>query len=588
MRPVGLVSLPIGYTRLDFLESTGTQYIDTEYAGGCTAKFRYAILQAATWEDSLRRWGQVDALDNSRGSVWRARANGYFNLYACFTFDEDPYVKEQFYDVTHELCDNNTTVALTVNGVRRSTSRQGAYTPVSYNLFDHRGNQSSPARERLGYCSISSAGKLVREFLPALDNTGTPCMFDLVTKKPFYNAATTGSDFIAGFDMNQAESLGSLIPANTTLTVSFPWEASLVQHNSRVENSLEQAENKGCFISVRYREPEKDSPIYNKYAECATAADIADVNPDYKTDLTENGAWEYPLTKLANVTAEYWLFRDSPILSIDIEFPAMTYCGNVFRNATKLETARISLPAIRGGMFRGLFENCTALKSFYVSAPNAEQCMALMVRVKMEELTPENLYAPKATRFDHFAANSALKRVSFDFSNATILQYAFQNCSNLEEFASDLPKLSDGAIAFDSCKLNKESALRILNSIPTWTRGTHKLTIGIHVDYQNDEEVLAAIALADIAQTPVADGGKGWTLTVQWKGTPTAQPVSTFGLRKPPIYAKLGTAQRPDGTTENFLDWGHYVSNAEENGYQEFSSLAEAYEHFNLEIPTEE
>jgi hypothetical protein len=38
----------------------------------------------------------------------------------------------------------------------------------------------------------------------------------------------------------------------------------------------------------------------------------------------------------------------------------------------------------------------------------------------------------------------------------------------------------------------------------------------------------------------------------------------------------------PDGTTENFLDWGHYVTNWEENGYTEFASVEEAEQHFNI------
>jgi hypothetical protein len=85
--------------------------------------------------------------------------------------------------------------------------------------------------------------------------------------------------------------------------------------------------------------------------------------------------------------------------------------------------------------------------------------------------------------------------------------------------------------------------------------------------------VLAAIADAE---------SKGWTLTVQWNGTATAQTASTFGLRKPPIYAKLGTMERLDGSTVSVLDWGHYVTNWEENGYQEFASVEEAEEYFNI------
>lgn len=36
--------------------------------------------------------------------------------------------------------------------------------------------------------------KIIHELIPALDKTGTPCMFDLVTRKNFYNAGT--GDFL--------------------------------------------------------------------------------------------------------------------------------------------------------------------------------------------------------------------------------------------------------------------------------------------------------------------------------------------------------------------------------------------------------
>lgn len=91
-------------------------------------------------------------------------------------------------------------------------------------------------------------------------------------------------------------------------------------------------------------------------------------------------------------------------------------------------------------------------------------------------------------------------------------QSMFAGDSSLKVFEADLPALDNGSGMFSNCQLDKNSALRVLNSIPTYTSGTHNLTIGIHVDHQNDAEVLAAIDAAT---------AKGWTLTVQWNGTAT-------------------------------------------------------------------
>ena len=120
---------------------------------------------------------------------------------------------------------------------------------------------------------------------------------------------------------------------------------------------------------------------------------------------------------------------------------------------------------------------------------------------------------------------------------------------------------------FASTKLNKASALRVLSSIPAHTTGTHKLTIGIHVDFKTDEEVLAAISAAE---------SKKWTMTVQWNGTAGTSAASTYSMRGELIYARV-----VEENGERMLDWGHYVT--DETGYETFRSIEAAREYFGIE-----
>lgn len=142
---------------------------------------------------------------------------------------------------------------------------------------------------------------------------------------------------------------------------------------------------------------------------------------------------------------------------------------------------------------------------------------------------------------------------------------------NFSVFNSELPSLESGNGMFNNAKLDKASALRVLNSIPAYSSGDHQLTIGIHIDHQSDDEVLEAIANAE---------SKGWTMTVQWNGTPTAQTAVTYGLRRPTIYARASELENG----ERVLDWGHYVT--DEAGYETFRSVEAAEEFFNIK-PTE-
>lgn len=156
---------------------------------------------------------------------------------------------------------------------------------------------------------------------------------------------------------------------------------------------------------------------------------------------------------------------------------------------------------------------------------------------------------------------------------------AFYNCQNLSnsQFPTALPALTDGTGMFSNCKLSKEVAISILNSLQTassvTTNNTWCITMGIHIDHQTDEEVITAITAAE---------EKGWTVTVQWNGTATAAAASTYSLRRAAVQARVVEIVDEDGHVGKFLEWGHYVTNAEENDYTEFASLEEAKEHFNI------
>jgi hypothetical protein len=232
------------------------------------------------------------------------------------------------------------------------------------------------------------------------------------------------------------------------------------------------------------------------------------------------------------------------------------------------------------GRTDNMFYSCTSLTAFKgdVSASiNADSMFNGCSNI--EEIEAD---MPKAQRAWNICTNcKKLVRFKSNFSDLVSLGSGFNGCSSLSVFEADLPKLGNSEAAFGSCILNKESVLRICNSLPTYTSGTWKITLGIHIDHQYDEEVLAAIALIDKAQTPVADGGKGWTVAVQWNGTASTAAASTYrwGGRRDPVYAKLA---EPFENEPPALDWGHYVTNWEENGYMEFASIEEAREYFNI------
>lgn len=299
----------------------------------------------------------------------------------------------------------------------------------------------------------------------------------------------------------------------------------------------------------------------NKYAACKTFEDMMAVDPeknvmrsstDIETfDLTSTGEWHYPLPEFQRM------------------IKANTVIPSFLRNV-KNETLTLNLPKLITPK-----SLCAGLK--YVNHVY--------------------LIAPKATTVDHLTYPSgSTKFESFHLyaPNAENFHWSFYNNTYLKSFY--IESINKNAIDFENvfyqCYLNRESVIDFCNKLPICRTNNqyHKtVTLGIHVDHKYDPDVNLALKKVDINYTPTVElpeevtEGKGWTLTVQWNGTPTST-ASTMDMGTL-IYAKVSEHELPDGTTEQYLDWGHYVT--DETGYETFRSLESAYKYFNLEQPTE-
>ena len=529
-------SLPSGYMLVDFLETTGPQY--------CVLPVGLAPTQeiSAEWVMTKYATGTLYPIYSSaNGAAFKcalflnAGNDGGIRVdWGGKSYNETQHVPQEgvYYKTLQDR------LGFFLNGEQKVVfSEVGQFAPSSQSyLFRYNLNVPSMPGLQLFAYSIKEGEKKIMNLTPMLDSIGIPCMFDFVTGKTFRNNGT--GQFIAGFTMGQALNLADLPTptASNALTASLPLEANLVLYNQQVESALATAAETGWNIAVQYRDEFEDDAIRDKYANCVNTNDLKTVNAQFYTDLTSDGAWVYPLPN---------------------------YVGGTSDNLSKAWS--------------------NYLKKWTVSLPKVVNGRTL------------------------FYENYSLHTVETELPLMSNGQATFMNDSKLTSVKCDFPSLSTADSMFYKCILDKESVLRICSSLPTWTSGTHKITIGIHIDHKYDPDVNEALKRVDVNYEPLnlpideetgdyveITEGKGWQLTVQWNGTATENaypnPAATYSLRQQesPVYAKLATLERPDGTTENFLDWGHYVTNWEENGYQEFASVEEAEEYFNIKKETEE
>ena len=190
--------LPSGYTRLEYLEGTGTQHINTgmpcsdktevravamvaPYAGAT----RYHRLFGSAASGDVPRLSLTLTLYEARmsfgsrfGSVSRSFNTGLTNA------DLEASAFEYFVSAA----------SAGVVGKNEQTNVLDAEWQCSAQTQLFCWGSGGGMEGRVYSFTMKEAGALKLNLIPALDETGAPCMFDTVSRKPFYNAGT--GDFV--------------------------------------------------------------------------------------------------------------------------------------------------------------------------------------------------------------------------------------------------------------------------------------------------------------------------------------------------------------------------------------------------------
>ena len=185
MLPVAVEMLPEGYRRLEYLESTGTQCIDTGRLWA--ARDEVSILYEVTKSPNYNIFG---AGTYRMAATTSASEGVYFCLPEKYTFTSvrDMVKTSAYYSFTE----------LRVNEYSRAINIADFVSLANIFVFGNAANGLYPAHMRLYSFQHKKPNGDNMCLIPALDPTGRPCMFDTVSHTPFYNATTTGPDFLYG------------------------------------------------------------------------------------------------------------------------------------------------------------------------------------------------------------------------------------------------------------------------------------------------------------------------------------------------------------------------------------------------------
>ena len=192
------------YCEVEYLESTGTQYIDTGIFGSSDIEYEgYVHIPDDQYDAILGCW-KVD--DNATRFDLYNGGNAAL-IYASFGSESVIISKNNMTDFNFSYKNKK----LTINGVSRDVTQTSFTTERAIFLFgNNRGSIISTATSgtRIYYCKLFDNGVLVRDFVPILDWDMRPGMYDKVSGKIFYNLGTD-TDFSYGREIHYVEYLES-------------------------------------------------------------------------------------------------------------------------------------------------------------------------------------------------------------------------------------------------------------------------------------------------------------------------------------------------------------------------------------------
>ena len=205
--------LPNGYTLLNYLESTGTQLIDTRWRP-TSGIFEYAVefestksqggvslMGARSNTPDVRRSGTFYFSATDKAGIYIGQTSNIFQLPEANT-----YVPGTRYFLGLKIDEPTQTAKVKIYdeqkivNVDNSAKFTGSTKITNTHTFFNATAEASMGERgsfRIYNYRIWEEGYLARSFVPCLDANGKPCMYCLVTKKTYYNAFNS-TDFLYG------------------------------------------------------------------------------------------------------------------------------------------------------------------------------------------------------------------------------------------------------------------------------------------------------------------------------------------------------------------------------------------------------
>ena len=187
------------YTRVEYIESTGGQYIDTGFKPDSNTSIVFKIKTTGSINAFL--FGVKDASNSFSFELFHGRnPSSVYTEYGSFSNSADAGHSIANETLSIDMRRSHTTVYDESGGTLVSIPHPASTFGCVYNLYllalNDMGVDKSRASCKIYSCLIFDNGALVRDLVPVLDSSGVACLYDVTNHDFYYNAGTV--PFIAG------------------------------------------------------------------------------------------------------------------------------------------------------------------------------------------------------------------------------------------------------------------------------------------------------------------------------------------------------------------------------------------------------
>lgn len=188
------IILPDRFKRVEYLESTGTQWIDTGVIPNNETGAYVKALQTVIGNtfpmgagSNNSGWVPMRLLMKGNGSYPTYRWGTYWSD-SSSSFNDNIIYTSEFNWLNDKSVNlfkgEELIISKTLNS---STNINPGCTAAIFAVNNNTGNINYQWKGRVYEVKISQGENIVRHFIPCLDANGNPCMYELVSQKPFYN-----------------------------------------------------------------------------------------------------------------------------------------------------------------------------------------------------------------------------------------------------------------------------------------------------------------------------------------------------------------------------------------------------------------